>query len=314
MQPEMTPAIADQTPWPCGFFDLTGIQADRVEYYNPGLVEQAGARWLVLRRVTNSLKPGIPAVSDFVVSKLNGLELEPELHIELLKQHPGQQYEDPRVIANQDNIYLGYTTCVRCKGEVNSWGHTSLAVLDHHWRLVFTHEPDYGGNQPNWIRNTRCEKNWVWFFHHDNLWMVYRAEPHTVVGFGPKMLALGEFITRTKLGWQYGEVRGGTPPIRVGDEYWTMFHSSVGTLHPKVYYMGAYAFSANPPFYVTRITCQPLLSGNSRDNLIPGRSWVIFPCGALLQNGEWLVTLGVNDRAAWIKIPHSELVKLTRPL
>jgi len=42
---------------------------------------------------------------------------------------------------------------------------------------------------------------------------------------------------------------------------------------------------------------------------------VVFPCGAILRNGEWLVTLGVNDcESAWIKIPHERLMETMKKI
>jgi hypothetical protein len=74
--------------------------------------------------------------------------------------------------------------------------------------------------------------------------------------------------------------------------------------------MGVYAFMAEPPFRVTRMSTVPILSGSQNDEWHEGLPLVVFPCGALLRNGQWLVTMGVNDCAsAWIEIPHKDVVK-----
>jgi predicted GH43/DUF377 family glycosyl hydrolase len=75
--------------------------------------------------------------------------------------------------------------------------------------------------------------------------------------------------------------------------------------------MGAYKFHAMPPYEITGMTTDPILSGSMHDRRNPGAPACVFPCGALLQNGTWLVTLGVGDTAcAWMEMPHEDLVKL----
>jgi predicted GH43/DUF377 family glycosyl hydrolase len=83
------------------------------------------------------------------------------------------------------------------------------------------------------------------------------------------------------------------------------------------YYMGAYAFEAQPPFRVTRVTPEPILVGSIDDPWWEGKPLVVFPCAALLSHGLnpdyfiWTVSLGVNDLAsARIEIPHFRLLQL----
>ena len=118
--------------------------------------------------------------------------------------------------------------------------------------------------------------------------------------------------------WIFGEPRGGTPPVLIGSEYWSFFHSSLpwaGKGKLRHYHMGVYAFEAKPPFRITRMTSRPILSGSHRDVLAEKKPLVVFPCGAIIKDGEWTVSLGVNDLAsAWIEIPHEQLLKLVQPV
>ena len=74
--------------------------------------------------------------------------------------------------------------------------------------------------------------------------------------------------------------------------------------------MGAYAFSAKAPFELTRYTKIPIAAGSQLDPMVPNWSpLVVFPCGAVFDGDDWLITYGINDTACgWNRIPHEELV------
>ena len=76
--------------------------------------------------------------------------------------------------------------------------------------------------------------------------------------------------------------------------------------------MGAYAF--NDRFEIVRMTVEPLLAGSDRDLRLLNGPLVIFPGGAIVNNGKWLVVFGVNDeQSGWIEIPHLDLEANTSP-
>ena len=77
--------------------------------------------------------------------------------------------------------------------------------------------------------------------------------------------------------------------------------------------MGAYAFEAESPWRITRMSTLPILSGSRKEYWQDGLPLVVFPGGAMLQNGVWTVVYGVNDaRCGWIQIPHQELLETMR--
>jgi hypothetical protein len=61
-----------------------------------------------------------------------------------------------------------------------------------------------------------------------------------------EMVAHTVFLTEVleKYKWKWGEMRGGTPALLVGDKYLSFFHSSGRLWHRHVitYVMGAYLF------------------------------------------------------------------------
>jgi predicted GH43/DUF377 family glycosyl hydrolase len=144
------------------------------------------------------------------------------------------------------------------------------------------------------------------------LHLVYWTFPHTIVRWDEALRPSEEYITQVwHTGWRHGEPRGGTAPVKVGDEFISFFHSSMPWRPPKRrYYMGAYAFQAEPPFTVTAVTPEPLLAGSLDDPWGEGKPLVVFPCAALHEDREWTISLGVNDLvSARAVIPHHLLMR-----
>lgn len=311
------PSITEQTSWACGIFDFRMARVDGTDYFNPGLVEIDGVLWLLARRARNLPGVGPFGMNDLVSFELEGLLPKRGTVLKLQKYRSDQQFEDPRIVLNNGKLYVSYTTFVVFGANKFSYAHQSLSVLDRNWKVTKTYEPEYGHNKKHWLSNKGFEKNWLWFFWRNDPMLLYLTKPHTVVSikFGVPADQQRVFVTHeVNPLWVHGEPRGGTPPVLVDGEYWTFFHSSVPwTKTKRRYNMGAYAFEANPPFRITKMTSLPLLSGSRRDPWGEGKPLVVFPCGALMRDGEWLVTLGVNDLAcAWIKIPHADLIELVQ--
>jgi predicted GH43/DUF377 family glycosyl hydrolase len=141
-------------------------------------------------------------------------------------------------------------------------------------------------------------------------------EPHKVVeveegNAEPANIFKTSVALRT--GWQLKHKLGGTPPIRVGGEYFSFFHSwerktrlrDIPRLkHAKrFYYTGAYAFEAKPPFRVTRITPGPLMEPESISTVIR------FASGAMLKKRTWSLSFGVADNQCWLtQLEHKQLL------
>ena len=192
-----------------------------------------------------------------------------------------------------------------------------------------------------------CEKNWLLFDHDGELFAIYQVDPHIVLrldlaGAGPVRCRP---VYRTD--WdtmayprRYGALRCGTPPVRIGENYISIFHSrthsqkSAPTNHPPAvqrlkrlpwlrpikrwlreyfapvrYYGGVYAFAAAPPFAPTFIRPTPLLwperegrrQWPTASHMSPRR--VVYPCGLVRPaEGQWLVSYGVHDERAVLRV------------
>lgn len=293
------PTLAEQTQWETGQFTAPSPQATD---FNCTIVEVKGQPWLITRR---SVRVGFLWDSTLVaypIQKKN--KLGPGIRLELPRTASTEQYEDPRAVVHAGNVYIGY--CSWHRGHDSARQH--LAIFSPDWKWLASWKVNYGFNK---LERDGHEKNWLWF-NHDGVWhIVYRFDPHIVCVLkdGGEVSQVYDSRLTTKR-WDYGEVRGGTPPVKVGDEYVSFFHSSLPwTNRQRRYFMGAYSFEARPPFRVTAVTSEPILAGTDKETRILGGPLVIFPCGALLQRGKWTVTYGINDEACgWIKIPHDGLM------
>jgi predicted GH43/DUF377 family glycosyl hydrolase len=307
------PSILEQTPWPCKILDTPREYGD---FFNPGLVTVKGQDYLFARR--SHTPPGQKfSKNEICIFKLNDGQLSPHSTFFPISQFEGEHLEDPRVFADGGKLWLSCCNFVWNDNNKSTYTHQVLFELSESFKCLRRFDVPCIGNGSSLALNTRSEKNWLWFFKDLNPHLIYATEPHLVVEFNMMFNNPENFLTKPDYGWKYGEIRGGTPPIRIGDEYWSFFHSSLPAPehNTRRYHMGAYAFSATAPFQPTRVTKEPILTGSNCDRFKPRSPLVVFPCGSKLDKGNWTVTFGVNDiDCGMIEIPHSELLPLMKNL
>jgi predicted GH43/DUF377 family glycosyl hydrolase len=307
--PENPPSIIHQTTWKCRVMSELPKDAD---YFNCGLVERPDGQWLVTRRAV--AEDGNPFGRNTLMAfRLKNNKVDgPGVKVAILSKVPDEHFEDPRVIYYEGATFV---SCVNFVWNRRKWSipHQIICEVDDNWKTIKRYDVAYGKNGDHPLRNKGWEKNWLWFFHDDKPHLIYMTKPHSVIRFDWSFKVEQEFHTMpSSLNWQFGQMRGGTPPVRIGDEYWSFFHSSLewADQSSRRYHMGAYAFEAKPPFKITRYTQMPILSGSSEDKWQHPKPVCIFPCGARLDKDNWTVTFGVNDlNCGIIEIPHKELLK-----
>jgi hypothetical protein len=188
-------------------------------------------------------------------------------------------------------------------------------------------------------RRRTIEKNWMLFEHEANLYAVYGIAPHIVLRLnlgspgrtGPVDCSRVYEVTWDASAYarRYGELRGGTPPVRHGNRYYTFFHSTYPiqrlwrTLsrrvfgHPvarRTYVGGFYGFTAAPPFTPMIYTPVPVirppsLAWRHRERLDPGVARFVYPGGAILRDGSWIVASGVQHEYCCLdSFAHDELM------
>lgn len=234
-------------------------------------------------------------------------------------------WEDPRLFWFNGDLYCSFVFLregysAQCQGlaklsrsfeVLSTWfipygGNINLALKDpvrktHPKGFVFTESP---GNL--------FEKNWQFFEYAGDLHFVYKINNHTVVN---PNLVTGEieveYSTEGMLPWEYGEPRGGTPPIPFGkDRLMSVFHSHLydKKLQKKVYYAGVYTFENFPPFTPLQVSKFPILKGDTQDKTVLWNNVAVFPCGVINLGKDYLVSYGHNDYCIkLLKITHDEI-------
>lgn len=255
--------------------------------YNPGLITIKDTDWLVYRR--QSIE------GDSTICRMSFKTGENHI-IAIPSIYENEQFEDPRVLLHDGAIHICFSSWRK------SWNYKPimrLVRLDDKWKFKEEVKLDFGGNGQGII-----QKNWQFFSHEKELHFVYWYQPFQVVKGK-------EVFTHEKpaMAWPYGELRGGTPPVRIDDLYFTFFHSRIESGRAK-YFMGAMAFEAKAPFKPVKMTPSPLLAATNKE---PGLSWApttVFPCGSIYKEGRWCVSLGVNDlNCGLVDYQHDDLLK-----
>lgn len=151
------------------------------------------------------------------------------------------------------------------------------------------------------------QKNWVPFEWNKTLFISYSVNPHEILY--PNLMN-GEcyrcYETETPLSWDYGHLKLSSPPILIDGEYLSFFHSwkivaSEASYGYDLYhyFIGAYTFSATPPFKIAKYTPNPIVG----DGFYTQGSYikrVVFP-GSFIVNGKTLLLpYGKDDSEIWV--------------
>lgn len=220
-------------------------------------------------------------------------------------------HEDPRLFVHNDRMFLTFVTRSNLH-RTFSIGVRDLTSGEVMW-IPFGNNLTRCGTPLNPILKSPSkghEKNWGFFSLNGCVHFVYSIRPHLVV----RLLdwqPVATFVTDSVLNWEFGEPRGGAPPVLVNGEYFCFFHSSIGippgnsVRRRRVYALGVYAFRACPPFRITRWPRLPIAYG---DHSMEAWADVIFPGAALLSGNQWRVYYGHNDRECRVlTIQHDRL-------
>lgn len=162
----------------------------------------------------------------------------------------------------------------------------------------------------------KWQKNWVPFEWNGVLLLSYSLNPHDILypNFDTgKCLSI--YKTQSFINWHFGGLRGGTPAILVNGEYLAFFHSSIYMSSPVSedmprfhYFMGAYTFSSEPPFNITKMTALPIV-GNGFYTYSGSEKRVIFPGGYAVAEPYLHVAYGKDDCEIWIATIDKKLLQ-----
>lgn len=227
------------------------------------------------------------AGADVWVTTLDDDTLQPHgpgVRLNLNHEQAPMGREDPRFFVFRGRLHVAFT------GVRGRQGPTSVLYA----RLT---QDGFGVERvfyPHYESRQSWEKNWSFFEAGSHLYAVYGIKPHVVLRIEGDR-ATKAFEKPMPFAWSGGVLRGGACPVRIDDQFVHWFHGRVTMAGIPTYTTGAYAFDARPPFTPLRMTPNPVMWPDSRTrNGYYASVW--FPCGAVLEDGRWLVSAGAHDR------------------
>ena len=144
------------------------------------------------------------------------------------------------------------------------------------------------------------EKNWSPMeLENGSVGFVYLQRPRVVIevdsraGWESPAVPMGPFGT---------SLSGRAPPLKMRDSYLEFVGGwiRIPERHGRYWY-GAQLLSPKPPYAVTHYTREPLLWGSEGSPTIhsprpgAGHPVCVLPCGSMLENGDVILSIGVND-------------------
>ena len=288
---------------------------------NPSLVVTAsGERWVLFCRYPVPPRPGLGSIWAVRVDA----DLRPAGRPVLLI---GDGI-DPRVVACGERLFLFYALLERDADGVidgSCMVVAEFAVAGEGWACVAAyHLPKFPlGGQRSAEAQDKWEKNWVPFaIAPDRIGLIYAHEPWDVIvlevpaGVPPHLSASHR---SPGLAWDYGTIRGGTPPVRYdAGRLVTFFHAAQVVGSRRVYTAGACVFGDTAPYAPELMTSEPLLvapyaSGAHRFGWGFAGS-VVFPAGAEATDRGFTLVSGRDDgEIATFAIDREELDRRLAP-
>jgi predicted GH43/DUF377 family glycosyl hydrolase len=220
--------------------------------------------------------------------------------------------DDARLLTVGNKLYMVYSDCEDAtvtKGGFRVYV-SELIEEDGFFKLK---DPERLSRFEGANSSTR-EKNWVPFDYQGNLLLAYSIVPHLILkpSLGQSNSCKTIATTNNPFStWRWGIPRGGTPGVRFGDKYLSLFHSSVkmrtvhsGNAEVTHYFMGAYTYDTEPPFAVRQVSQQPIVGENFYHGEDHKPYWkpvkVVFPCGLISDEDFVWVTYGRDDHEVWV--------------
>lgn len=277
--------------------------------FNPSLIETKEGMLLSFRY--QPLPMTLPSVSNIYLVFVDDnfcLKGEPQCldTREYYTKVPSQS-EDARLFSFENDIWVMYndnTDSIGCSPDTRR--DMYIARVQCNNGSFYLSCPLKLKHQTKWI-NVLWQKNWTPFEWDGNLLITYTIWPHEVLHVDFRT-GICEPICKTpyNLKWNYGQLRGGTPTVLLGNEYFGFMHSSKLISTPysfgklmHQYFMGVYTFSSSPPFEITKMSAIPIMNKEIYSPSPLGKK-VVFPGGFVIKGDKIYLAIGKDDSEIWI--------------
>lgn len=279
--------------------------------FNPSFIKTEDGYLLTFRHLPDPLQPWL---SNIYIVKLDDSFEEVSVPQVLDTRRYNKlgipsQSEDARIFAFNESIYIIYNDNIE---QINP---SLLQRRDIYIAEVLEEGNKFVLSKPiklyhSIFYNTQSwQKNWSPFVYNDSLLFIYSLRPHEVIHADLNSGICVELKkTPSLFTWNMGDPRGGTPALLVDGEFLTFFHSQIFTkssvskeIARHHYFMGAYTFSAEPPFMITRYTPSPIIGKKFYTESTADKR-VIFPGGFIVAEPYIYLVYGKDDREIWIAV------------
>lgn len=274
-------------------------------YFNSCIFEKNNEKYIMVRKstdISDTEECYVNFNSELVLYKISDdYKILYSIELNIIPEIENEQFEDPRVLIYNNFVLI---SCTSFNKHEKKASHQKIIVLDENFKHIKNIHPVYDGNTKTISENVKYHKNWTWFSLNSKLYAIIKFNPYTIVEFDMDGNALNEYINSSfDFEWDYGVPRGGTNPILLNNKFYSFFHSHLKHGEDsRIYYMGRFEFEAKPPFKVLSISETPVLSGNLKNPMVLKslRHKVVFPCGNIIDNDSFVVSLGINDYCSYV--------------
>lgn len=280
--------------------------------FNPSIIKWNGSLLMCFRDIPNPLFSFTSFLYlVYLDDDFNPISTPQKLETQSFLSVIPSRAEDGRLIAVDDRLWLVFSDnkdTVISKGGFRVY---FAELLENEMGLFDVCDLEciynFQGEDP-----FRREKNWSPFVYNDEMYLIYSLDPHLIFKpiYGTQSCET-VCCTNKKLIWDWGILRGGTPALILDGQYLTFFHSQIymTSVHSdnknmSHYFMGAYTFSLEPPFEITKFSPEPIVGKNFYHGPKYKPYWgsvrVVFPCGFVFDEKHIWVIYGRQDHESWV--------------
>lgn len=274
--------------------------------FNPSIIKNEKGYLMAFRYCPNNHN------KDHSISKIGIVQFDASFNriskpclVENVGEKAPPHLEDPRLFLYQNEICIIYNNCLdkfqTSESRRDMWMGKLVQQGD---RFFLTDQIKFFHKEKGEAR--LIQKNWIPFISDDQLYLIYMLDPFEVII--PDMetgLCSAVWNQESLNNWQWGQLRGSTPPVLADGELLAFFHSS--TSKPSIvqnnstfqYYIGVYTFSATYPFKITSMSPAPIISKTFYSRQQREKK-VIFPAGLVEDDQNYYICYGRNDKEMWI--------------